>query len=154
MGSIVPLNFPKSKLELFQQDEIIYVQCIIRKKRIVLTPEEWVRQHVVHFLIQERNFPLSMVVVEKSIRYNGLIKRWDIIAYNNALKPMLLIECKRTTVPIDSSTLHQAAAYQKIVQSEKILLTNGLQIEVIDPSINLEVTNGLEAIPFYTSNSH
>jgi hypothetical protein len=154
MGSIVPLNFPKSKLELFQQDEIIYVQCIIRKKRIVLTPEEWVRQHVVHFLIQERNFPLSMVVVEKSIRYNGLIKRWDIIAYNNALKPMLLIECKRTTVPIDSSTLHQAAAYQKIVQSEKILLTNGLQIEVIDPSINLEVKNGLEAIPFYTSNSH
>ena len=139
MGSIVPLNFPKSKLELFQQDEIIYVQCIIRKKRIVLTPEEWVRQHVVHFLIQERNFPLSMVVVEKSIRYNGLIKRWDIIAYNNALKPMLLIECKRTTVPIDSSTLHQAAAYQKIVQSEKIILTNGLQIEVIDPSINLEV---------------
>ena len=154
MGSIVPLNFPKSKLELFQQDEIIYVQCIIRKKRIVLTPEEWVRQHVVHFLIQERNFPLSMVVVEKSIRYNGLIKRWDIIAYNNALKPMLLIECKRTTVPIDSSTLHQAAAYQKIVQSEKIILTNGLQIEVIDPSINLEVKSGLEAIPFYTSNSH
>ena len=154
MGSIVPLNFPKSKLELFQQDEIIYVQCIIRKKRIVLTPEEWVRQHVVHFLIQERNFPLSMVVVEKSIRYNGLIKRWDIIAYNNALKPMLLVECKRTTIPIDSSTLHQAAAYQKIVQSEKILLTNGLQIEVIDPSINLEVKNGLEAIPFYTSNSH
>ena len=154
MGSIVPLNFQKSKLELFQQDEIIYVQCIIRKKRIVLTPEEWVRQHVVHFLIQERNFPLSMVVVEKSIRYNGLIKRWDIIAYNNALKPMLLIECKRTTVPIDSSTLHQAAAYQKIVQSEKIILTNGLQIEVIDPSINLEVKSGLEAIPFYTSNSH
>ena len=154
MGSIVPLNFPKSKLELFQQDDIIYVQCIIRKKRIVLTPEEWVRQHVVHFLIQERNFPLSMVVVEKSIRYNGLIKRWDIIAYNNALKPMLLIECKRTTVPIDSSTLHQAAAYQKIVQSEKIILTNGLQIEVIDPSINLEVKSGLEAIPFYTSNSH
>ena len=154
MGSIVPLNFPKSKLELFQQDEIIYVQCIIRKKRIVLTPEEWVRQHVVHFLIQERNFPLSMVVVEKSIRYNGLIKRWDIIAYNNALKPMLLVECKRTTIPIDSNTLHQAAAYQKIVQSEKILLTNGLQIEVIDPSINLEVKNGLEAIPFYTSNSH
>ena len=119
-----------------------------------MTPEEWVRQHVVHFLIQERNFPLSMVVVEKSIRYNGLIKRWDIIAYNNALKPMLLIECKRTTVPIDSSTLHQAAAYQKIVQSEKILLTNGLQIEVIDPSINFEVKSGLEAIPFYTSNSH
>jgi hypothetical protein len=154
MGSIVPLNFPKSKLELFQQDEIIYVQCIIRKKRIVLTPEEWVRQHVVHFLIQERNFPLSMVVVEKSIRYNGLIKRWDIIAYNNALKPMLLVECKRTTIPIDSNTLHQAAAYQKIVQSEKILLTNGLQIEVIDPSINFEINNGLEAIPFYTSNSH
>lgn len=154
MGSIVPLNFPKSKLELFKQDEMIYVQCIIRKKRILLTPEEWVRQHVVHFLIQERNFPLSMVVVEKSIRYNGLVKRWDIIAYNNALKPMLLVECKRTTIPIDNNALHQAAAYQKIVQSEKIILTNGLEIEVIDPSINFEVKNGLEAIPFYTSNYH
>ena len=67
---------------------------------------------------------------------------------------MLLVECKRTTIPIDMNTLHQAAAYQKIVQSEKIILTNGLQIEVIDPSVNFEVKNGLDAIPFYDSSSH
>ena len=88
MALITPLIFPKAPLELTKNNELVFVRCIIRKKLLLLSPEEWVRQHVLHFLNLQKHYPLSRLSVEKSIRYNGLIKRWDIVAYDVDFKPI------------------------------------------------------------------
>lgn len=128
MQQLTPLIFPKADLILTKKKEVLYVNCLVRKKIVVLSPEEWVRQHVLHFLVNFKGYPLSRLSVEKSINYNGLTKRWDIVAYDADFKPKLLVECKQTEVNIGLDTLIQAASYQKIIQSEHILLTNGKQV--------------------------
>ena len=149
MVHFVPLIFPKAALELTKKNELIFVKCIIRKKLLVLTPEEWVRQHVLHFLIIHKNYPLSRLSVEKSINYNGLTKRWDIVAYNEAFSPQLLVECKQPNIKIGIDTFLQAATYQKIIQSENILLTNGKETICYNIKNHEEVLNDLQAIGNY-----
>lgn len=100
---------------------------IIRKKYFILTPEEWVRQHVVNYLIHEINIPTGLISIEKSIVYNGLNKRFDIVAYNPNGQILLLVECKAPTVKISSKTLEQAGIYQKTIQAKYTFITNGLQ---------------------------
>ena len=123
MALITPLIFPKAPLELTKKNELVFVRCIIRKKLLLLSPDEWVRQHVLHFLNLQKDYPLSRLSVEKSIRYNSLIKRWDIVAYDVDFKPKILVECKQATIKMSIDTLLQAASYQKIIQSEKIPAT-------------------------------
>ena len=149
MAVITPLIFPKAPLELTKKNELVFVRCIIRKKQLLLSPEEWVRQHVLHFLIQQKHYPLSRLSVEKSIRYNGLIKRWDIVAYDIDFKPKVLVECKQATIKISVDTFLQAASYQKIIQSENILLTNGKEL-IYYPINSLEsISDNIDAIAAY-----
>jgi len=126
MSPIIPLNLPQTFLHLSRKDEQIYVQCLIRRKKIKLTPEEWVRQHFIAYLNQEHLFPLARIAVEKSILYAGLTKRWDIVVYDNDFQPFILIECKAPHIPISVDTLYQALTYQKEMQGRFIALSNGL----------------------------
>ena len=100
---------------------------IIRKKFLDITPEEWVRQHIVHFLIHHKNVPLSMISLEKQLELNNTKKRTDIIVYNSTLKPIFMIECKAPTIKIDQLTINQAMRYNIKLQVPFILLSNGLQ---------------------------
>jgi len=149
MALITPLIFPKAPLELSKKNELVFVRCIIRKKLLLLSPEEWVRQHVLHFLMQQKHYPLSRLSVEKSIRYNGLIKRWDIVAYDVDFKPKVLVECKQATIKISIETLLQAASYQKIIQSENILLTNGKEVIYYPINSTASISDNLDAIATY-----
>jgi hypothetical protein len=149
MALITPLIFPKAPLELSKKNELVFVRCIIRKKLLLLSPEEWVRQHVLHFLMQQKHYPLSRLSVEKSIRYNGLIKRWDIVAYDVDFKPKVLVECKQATIKISIDTLLQAASYQKIIESENILLTNGKEVIYYPINSTASISDNLDAIANY-----
>ena len=149
MALITPLIFPKAPLELTKKNELVFVRCIIRKKLLLLSPEEWVRQHVLHFLNRQKQYPLSRLSVEKSIRYNGLIKRWDIVAYDVDFKPKILVECKQAAIKMSIDTFLQAASYQKIIQSENILLTNGKEV-IYCPINSVEsISDNLDAIAAY-----
>ena len=149
MALITPLIFPKAPLELTKKNELVFVRCIIRKKLLLLSPEEWVRQHVLHFLNLQKDYPLSRLSVEKSIRYNGLIKRWDIVAYDVDFKPKVLVECKQASIKMSVDTLLQAASYQKIIQSENILLTNGKEV-IYYPINSIEsISDNLDSIATY-----
>jgi hypothetical protein len=149
MALITPLIFPKAPLELTKKNELVFVRCIIRKKLLLLSPEEWVRQHVLHFLNLQKDYPFSRLSVEKSIRYNGLIKRWDIVAYDVDFKPKVLVECKQASIKMSIDTLLQAASYQKIIQSENILLTNGKEV-IYYPINSVEsISDNLESIASY-----
>ncbi|MEL6674979.1 MAG: type I restriction enzyme HsdR N-terminal domain-containing protein [Bacteroidota bacterium] len=100
---------------------------IVRKRWFVSQPEEEVRQHVLHFLAQDKGIPLSRIGVEKEIRYQQLRKRFDIVVFDRSGKPFLLIECKAPEVPINQNTLNQIARYNVNLQAPHLLLTNGHQ---------------------------
>ena len=145
MNPIVPLNLPKTALKLNRIDEVIWVNCLIRKKKIILTPEEWVRQHFVAFLTHNLGFPIARIAVEKSIQYGTLTKRWDILVYDNQFNPFLLIECKAPTVAISTDTLYQALTYQKEMQGKFVILTNGQHHSIFEvDAINHQFLEHLE----------
>jgi hypothetical protein len=127
MDFIVPLNFPPTPLDLTRKSGKIFVKCLIRKKAILLTPEEWVRQHIIAHLIKDLNYPETLVGVEKSIQYNGLTKRWDIVVFNSDFKPHLLVECKAPSIKLNEDTLKQVLSYQHQLNCELIVISNGLE---------------------------
>lgn len=99
---------------------------MIRKKFIVLTPEEWVRQHCIHFLIEEKNYPISLINVEKELKINDLKKRYDIVVFNSDGSIRLLIECKAPKITIDQNVFDQIAQYNFILNADYLMVTNGL----------------------------
>ena len=121
-----PLNLPKAPLQLKRREGVIYVDCIIRRKELVLTPEEWVRQHVLHYLMQ-REVPKGLIASEVSLKYNGLSKRADIVVYGRDQKPKLIAECKATDVELTEAVFRQIAAYNHTLQVEYLMVTNGIQ---------------------------
>jgi len=96
-----------------------------RGKYIVLTPEEWVRQHVIAWLESE-GYPPALIAVEKALEVNGLTKRFDVVVFDRQNRPFLLVECKRPGVAINEDTLHQALIYNRSLRTPYLFLTNGL----------------------------
>jgi type I site-specific restriction endonuclease len=123
---IRPLNLPKAELDLQRKGTEVYVWCIVRKKRLLLTPEEWVRQHVIHYLINEQAIPLGLIASEYPLKYHEREKRADIIVFDKSAKPVMVIECKATDVSLNQETLFQIAQYTHVLRSPFIMLTNGL----------------------------
>jgi len=98
----------------------------IRKKFILLTPEEWVRQHVVMFLISEKKYPKLHINVEKVLKVNGLTKRYDVVVFNADGSILLLVECKAPEVQIVQSVFDQIARYNMTIDAKYLMVTNGL----------------------------
>ena len=99
---------------------------VIRKKFVVLTPEEWVRQHCVHFLNENLNYPLSLINVEKQLEVSGLKKRYDVVVFNSDGSIKILVECKAPSVAITQDTFDQIARYNLSLNAELLMDTNGL----------------------------
>ncbi len=98
----------------------------IRKKYIVLTPEEWVRQNFIKYLIEYKQFPASLMSVEKALKVNNLNKRTDIVQYNKNGEPIVIVECKAPHIKIDEDTFAQAAMYNLKMQVNYLIITNGM----------------------------
>ncbi|MDI1235446.1 MAG: type I restriction enzyme HsdR N-terminal domain-containing protein [bacterium] len=121
------LNFKDYNFTIKNENGNALIFDIIRKKYVSLTPEEWVRQHVVRHLIEEKGYSAGLIAIEKSLKYNGLHKRFDLYVANNDGSPQILIECKAPNVKLTEATLKQAGIYQKHLKAKFVLLTNGLQ---------------------------
>ncbi|HIP31836.1 MAG TPA: type I restriction enzyme HsdR N-terminal domain-containing protein [Crocinitomicaceae bacterium] len=124
---IVPLDFPKANLRLKRKNNQVYVWCTIRKMDLLCTPEEWVRQHVIHYLIHQKNISQGLIASEYSIDYNGILKRADIVVFNRDHKPMMIVECKAPEVAINEKVMFQIAQYNAKLDVEYLFLTNGLK---------------------------
>lgn len=98
----------------------------IRKKWLVLTPEEWVRQHVLNYLVTEKNYSASSISVEKELILNDIKKRYDIVVYNRELKPYIIIECKAPYIELDRLVVEQALRYNLTVKADLLMITNGV----------------------------
>lgn len=120
------LNLPSYNFRLKEENNIVFIFDAIRKKFVVLTPEEWVRQNFIRFLTEDKKYPASLVAVEIGLKYNQLRKRADVLIYNKAGQPHLMIECKAPEVKISQDTFHQIAAYNMSFKVNYLVVTNGL----------------------------
>ena len=121
----LPLKYPAFDIKVKRQNNQTFVFDFIRKKWLVLTPEEWVRQHVLNYLVTVKNFAASNISVEKELHLNQLKKRYDIVVYQN-LKPHLIVECKAPYVNLDESVLEQALRYNLILRAPFLMISNGV----------------------------
>ena len=120
------LNFPKFDFLFKSKENKSYIFDPVRKKWLILTPEEWVRQHCLHHLIEELNIPASLIQVEKAISTGNTKGRFDIIAFNPDGTVYLLVECKAVNVEIDQSVFDQIARYALNMKNSYLMVTNGL----------------------------
>ncbi len=121
------LNLPAYDYQVIRKKEKLYIFDVLRKKYVYLTPEEWVRQHFVHLLLREYQYPKALIKAESSLIYNQLPKRADLLVFDRSGNPFLLIECKDTLVPLDNLVLQQAAHYNHIIKAPYVVLVNGLE---------------------------
>jgi hypothetical protein len=124
---MLELNLPKAEIKLENRNGMPSIWDHVRKKWLQLTPEEYVRQHFIHFLISTHKYPASMISVEKGLDVLRLAKRTDIVVYDNSGAPFLLIECKAPQVTIDQWTLEQVSAYNLTLKAPYVAVTNGLR---------------------------
>ncbi|MHA7128939.1 type I restriction enzyme HsdR N-terminal domain-containing protein [Algoriphagus namhaensis] len=121
------LKLPRIMPKLSEKEDGLYIWDDLRKKHLVLTPEEWVRQHWIQFLITHLNFPKGLISLEKGLKYNKLQKRTDVLVLDKTGSPYLLIECKAPTIKLSQKTMEQAAVYHQSLKSPHLILSNGNQ---------------------------
>lgn len=116
--------FPPYEPRLQKEDNQLFTWCLIRKKWVLFTKEEWVRQNWLNYLLQELKYPSSMIAVERGIQLGELKKRIDILVFKESL-PWLLIECKEQDIPLSENTIQQILSYQTVLQTGYLIVSNG-----------------------------
>lgn len=120
------LTLPAYDYKVEKRDGVVYIYDTIRRKYVVLTPEEWVRQHFVHYLIDSRHYPSCLIAVEKEIDLYGLKRRFDIVCFDRNSKPFLIVECKAPTVILSQTVFDQVFGYNLIMAAPYVAITNGV----------------------------
>ena len=122
---MIKIDYPpyQPKIKTEDNKEIIFDE--VRKKWILLTPEEWVRQNFLQYLIQIKHYPATLIAVEKEIKLGDLKKRFDIVVYDTASKPWMIVECKEMNVALNKQVLDQVLRYNITMQVPYLVITNG-----------------------------
>jgi len=118
-----PLNLPPFEIKL--KEDMVW--AILRKKWLKLTPEEWVRQHFINYLITHKGFSEGRLVSEHEVKYNGMSKRCDLAYFNDNFEVNVIVECKAPHIEITEDTFYQAARYSRVLGAQFLILTNGIQ---------------------------
>lgn len=143
------LNLPTYSFKIKSLDNKKYIFDSFRKKFLQLTPEEWVRQNFAQYLVHERSYPAGRIVLEKSLKYNKLNKRCDILVYNKEGEPVLLVECKAPEIKIVSSIFDQIAIYNVNFKVKYLIVTNGLNHYCAQVNFTKKSIDFLNEIPEY-----
>jgi type I site-specific restriction endonuclease len=122
---MIAIEFPPYQPKIKKEDNIEFIFDEVRKRWVVLTPEEWVRQNFLQYMIQVKQYPASLLAVEREITLGELKKRFDIVLFNPEGKALLLVECKEMTVQLDEKVLQQALRYNISLQVPFMAITNG-----------------------------
>ncbi|NLP56983.1 type I restriction enzyme HsdR N-terminal domain-containing protein [Lutibacter sp. B1] len=144
------LNLPTYKFKIKSSENKYFIFDIVRKKYVSLTPEEWVRQHIIHYLIEEKKYPISLIAIEKQLTINKLTKRTDILVFNTDGLPHIIVECKSPSVKITQESFDQIARYNLKLEATYLLVTNGLEHFHCYMDTIKEQYIFLESIPNYT----
>ena len=146
---MVPLNLPSYDYKLQKAEGKIWIFDILRKKYVVLTPEEWVRQHFLNYVIDALKYPKTLIKIEGGLTYNQLQKRSDLVVFNRDGKPWMVIECKSTDVMLSNQTLTQASVYNATLKAKYLVVTNGLSHFYFETDWSSGKITALEQMPVY-----
>lgn len=144
------LNFPAYNFRFKNNKNKVQIFDVIRKKFVVLQPEEWVRQHVVNYLVEEKKYPKSHINVEKQLKINNLTKRYDIVVFNSDGSIHILVECKAPEIKISQSAFDQIARYNMQLQANYLMVTNGLEHYYCKMNLQEEKYTFLRQIPDFS----
>jgi hypothetical protein len=146
---MILLDFPPFSFRIRNSNRGEEIFDLIRKKFILLTEEEWVRQHCIMHLINDKGYPASLISVEKALKVNNLTKRTDIVIFGRDLKPKMIVECKAPQIIISNDVFNQIARYNMSLNVDYLLVTNGLQHYSCYINHNKNSFSFLEKIPEY-----
>jgi hypothetical protein len=124
---MVTLNLPEFNVKLKKSEGKVWIFDGIRKKYLVLTPEEWVRQHLLHYFIDHLQYPKSLIKIEQGLKYNQRQKRSDIIVFDRTGNPWMIVECKSPEVILNHSTTQQVAVYNSNIKAKYVAISNGMK---------------------------
>jgi len=122
---MIAVQYPQPDFRIKKESGKEFIFDTLRKKWLLLTPEEWVRQNFVQYLIQTKNYPASLIALEKELRLGELKKRFDILVYDNNHQPWMMIECKGGEIKLNEDVLQQVLRYNISVPVKYIVITNG-----------------------------
>ncbi len=143
----IPLNLPAYPFQIIEKAGKFYIFDFLRKKELLLTPEEWVRQHFVQYLIHQKGYSKNHISLEKGLQLHELKKRADILVYTSEGEPMMLIECKAPSIKITQEVFDQAARYNMIYKVKYLVVTNGLEHYYCEMDYECESYRFLEELP-------
>ena len=143
------LNLPEYQFKFKHKGERTEIFDAIRKRFVTLTPEEWVRQNFLQFLIKEKKFPSSLIAIETGLKYNQLQKRADVLAYNKLGLPYLMVECKAPSVMVTQNAFDQVARYNMVFKVRYLVVTNGINHFCCEMNYDENTYSYLETIPFF-----
>lgn len=121
------LNLPKYKFRIVKNGDSLLIFDPLRKKELVLTPEEWVRQNLIRYLIEELAYPEGLISIEAGLKLNTLQKRYDALIYSREGKPLVLIECKAPEIAVNQSVFDQILSYNSQINAPCLLISNGMK---------------------------
>ena len=130
------LKYPPFGVRVKNGPDSTTIFDFIRKKWVSITDEEWVRQHVLMYLVKDKKYPASLIAVEKEIKLNDLKKRFDIVVFNKQMKPEIIIECKAPYVELDKSVIEQVQRYNLTIKAKYVMITNGVSDLILDKNNN------------------
>ncbi len=145
------LNFTAYSFRFKNNENKVAIFDEIRKKFVILTPEEWVRQHVVRFLLEEKKYPKSYINVEKLLKINDLKKRYDIVVFNPDGSIFILVECKAPEIKISQNTFDQIARYNMTLNAQFLMVTNGHNHYFCQMDFENEKYTFLQELPTFNS---
>jgi hypothetical protein len=120
------LNLPYYEPKIRKKGSMMEIYDTIRQKYVALTPEEWVRQHFVNWIITEKGYPVSLMANETGIKLNSLYRRCDTVVYNNQLEPLMIIEYKESNVSINQDVFDQIVRYNIVLKVQYLVVSNGV----------------------------
>lgn len=144
-----PLNLPNYSFSVKVVDEKKFIFDKLRRKYVVLTPEEWVRQHFIRYLVEHRNYPVGLISVERGFDLYKTKKRSDILIFNSVGKPWVLVECKAPSVVVNELWFDQAFAYNLSIKASYIMLTNGISHFCMKVKPDFSGVDFLKEIPLF-----
>ena len=144
---LVPLNLPSYPFKIIEREGKYYIFDFIRKKELMLSPEEWVRQHFVQYLIQQKGYSKNYISLEKGLQLHDLKKRTDILVFDENTMPLMLVECKAPHIKITQAVFDQAARYNMIYRVKYLVVTNGLDHYYCEMDYECESYRFIEDLP-------
>ena len=148
---MLQLNLPEYNFRIKKTDDKLLIFDSQRKRYVSLTPEEWVRQHFIRFLIEEKGYPAAYLAIEKQVSMNGMKKRCDAILYNELALPVLIIELKAPSVSITQTTFDQVAVYNAKLKVDFFMISNGIEHYCCKVDTNNSRYEFFAELPDYTN---